>query len=315
MERRRQTAVVERGVLALVWLTLPVTAGDALADATADWSTAPQVVLAVLAWGAWAGGLLAVAVPRPVGLTALRAIAPGFLVGAVLVAASGAADGPAAAVVAVVATALAQVLVARPGPARAAANASAYGDERRFPLRVPPGLFVGPLPLARLALVGAVVTGPLLLADGRIVVGVVAVVVGVPVAGLAARALHSLSGRWAVLVPAGFVVVDPLTLADPVLFPRERIVTLAAAPAATRLDPDGLDLRLGASAGGLELRLDLPAELTRAPRGRRPTTTVRTTQVLVAAGAARHLLAEAAERRIPVPGQTASPPPTSSSPS
>jgi hypothetical protein len=304
---------VERGVLALVWLTLPVTAGDALADATADWATAPQVVLAVLAWGAWAGGLLAVAVPRPVGLTALRAIAPGFLVGAVLVAASGAADGPAA-VVAVVATALAQVLVARPGPARAAANASAYGDEHRFPLRVPPGLFAGPLPLARLALVGAVATGPLLLADGRIVAGVVAVVVGVPVGALAARALHSLSGRWAVLVPAGFVIVDPLTLADPVLFPRERIVALGAAPAATRLDPDGLDLRLGASAGGLELRLDLPAELTRAPRGRRPATTVRTTQVLVAAGSVRRLLAEAAERRIPVPGQTASPPPTSSSP-
>ncbi len=299
-------------MLTLVWATLPLTAGGVLAEATADWPTAPGIVLAVLAWGAWAGGLLAVLVPRPVGLTALRAVAPTFLVGAV-VAAVGV--GGVVAVGAVAATAVAQVLVARPGPAAAAANASAYGDELRFPLRVPPGLFAGPVPLARLALTGAVTAGPLLLADRRIVAGVLALVVGIPLGLLAARALHSLSGRWAVLVPAGFVIVDPLTLADPVLFPRARIVSLRPAGAATPLGPDGLDLRLGASAGGLELRLDLPAELYRTRRGGRATTTVRTTQILIAATTTRRLLAEAAGRAIPVAGQTASPPPTSSSPS
>ncbi|MBM3693849.1 MAG: hypothetical protein FJW77_11260 [Actinobacteria bacterium] len=303
---------MERWVLTLVWATLPLTAGGVLAEATADWSTAPRIVLAVLAWGAWAGGLLAVLVPRPVGLTALRAVAPAFLVGAV-VAAWGV--GGVAAAGAVVATAVAQVLVARPGPAAAAANASAYGDELRFPLRVPPGLFAGPVPLARLALAGAVTAGPLLLADRRIVAGVVALVFGIPLGVLAARALHSLSGRWAVLVPAGFVIVDPLTLADPVLFPRARIVALRPAPAATPLTPDGLDLRLGASAGGLELRLDLPAELYRTRRGGRATTTVRTTQILIAATTTGRLLAEASARAIPGTGQTASPPPTSSSPS
>ncbi len=44
-------------------------------------------------------------------------------------------------------------------------------------------------------------------------------------------ALHRLSLRWAVLVPAGFVVVDPMTLADPVLFPREGIAGMQAADA------------------------------------------------------------------------------------
>ena len=68
-----------------------------------------------------------------------------------------------------------------------------------------------------------VVAPVLLLADGRIVLGVAALLVGAGLVYLLSRSLDSLSRRWAVLVPAGFVVVDPLTLADPVLFLREHV--------------------------------------------------------------------------------------------
>ena len=83
---------------------------------------------------------------------------------------------------------------------------------------------------------------------------------------------ESLSRRWAVLVPAGFVVVDPLTLADPVLFLREHVRHLAPEPPAAA--PDGvLDLRLGAGAGSVSVRFDeadrADPRLAGAPR-RRP---------------------------------------------
>ena len=68
----------------------------------------------------------------------------------------------------------------------------AYGDEIRFPLRIPLSLFLGPVPLAVLLIAAGVSAGPLLLADGRYVVGVVATVVGLPIAAALARSLHAL---------------------------------------------------------------------------------------------------------------------------
>lgn len=318
---------MERWVLAVVWATLPISAGGALDDAVQDWGTAPRVVAAVLCWSAWAVALLAIVVPRPVGLTAVRAIAPCFAVLAIAAALFADVDLPSA-IAAVVVTLVAAVLAARPALAFAAANAAAYGDEARYPLRVPPALFLGPLPAARLVLGAAIVTGPLLLADGRWVAGAVAVVIGAPVAALAARSLHGLSARWAVLVPAGFVVVDPLTLSDPVLFLRERIRAIRPIGAAPPPGGDVLDLRLGATRGSLMLGFDRPAEVFRAVRARKGSSMTRAMEVCVAAVAADRLLTEAATRRLPVitpearatraargetRDQPATPPPSSSS--
>jgi len=290
---------VERGILVAVWVTLPLTAGSAAADALDDWSTAPQIVAAVLLWTAWAAGLLAVLVPRPVGLTVVRAVAPLLATTAVVIAV--AADvGALAAVGAVVATLAASVLASRPAIAFASVNSASYGDEARYPLHVPPALFLAPLPLARLALGAAVATGPLLLADRRWVLGGIALVVGVPVAVVVSRILHGLSDRFVVLVPAGFVVVDPFTLSDPVLCVREHIVSLRAAGPAPTPRPDLLDLRLGATIGTVALTLDEDAELFRTGRTRRSTVTTRANELWVAPLRRRVLLAEAAQRRIPV---------------
>ncbi len=140
-----------------------------------------------------------------------------------------------AAVAAVVATLVSAVLTSAHDIAIAAANAASYGDETRYPLRTPPALFLGPLPLARLLVAASFVAGPLLLADGDVVLGIVALVVAVPVVYVLGRSLLGLAGRWAVLVPVGFVVVDPFTLSDPHLFLREHLrwmapVTAGAGP-------------------------------------------------------------------------------------
>jgi len=312
---------VERGILVAVWVTLPLTAGSAAADALDGWSTAPQVVAAMLLWSAWAAGLLAVVVPRPVGLTVVRAVAPLFATVAVVIAVTGDVDALAA-TGAVVATLVVSVLAARPTLAFAAANSASYGDESRYPLHVPPALFLAPLPLARLTLGAAVVAGPLLLADRRWVLGAVALVVGAPATVVVSRILHGLSDRFVVLVPAGFVIVDPFTLSDPVLCVRERIVSLRAAGTAPTPRPDLLDLRLGATIGTVAVTLDETAELFRTGRTRRSTVTTRANELWIAPLRRRALLAEAASRRIPVIAdsgparpQVATPPPRSTSPS
>jgi len=285
-------------LLRIAWVALPLTAGPAASAALRDWSDAPRLVAEILLWLAWAAGLLATIAPRPVALTALRTIAPTFFVLALVAAFSG-EPSTTATVAALVTTLITAVLTSAPDIAIAAANALAYGDELRVPLRVPPALFLAPIPLARALVVIGVTAGPLLLADDRIVLGLVALVVGVPVAVVLTAALHRLSRRWAVLVPAGFVVVDPMTLADNVLFPREGIAGMQAADA-TRAAPDVLDLRLGATMGSVLLSFDQVAELFRAGRGRRPTETVKTSRLLIAVVRRDAMLYLAKSRRLRV---------------
>ena len=64
---------------------------------------------------------------------------------------------PAAVSARCVATLVCSVLASGHDIASAAANALAYGDEQRFPFRVPPALFLGPLPIARLLVAAGVV--------------------------------------------------------------------------------------------------------------------------------------------------------------
>jgi len=284
-------------LLRIAWVTLPVTAGPAVSSAIADWSEAPRIVAEVLLWLAWGAGLLATIAPRPETLTVLRAIAPAFFVFAIVAVVDGEPSTLEAAG-ALVATGVSAVLTSGHDIAIAAANAVAYGDEARVPLGVPPALFLAPIPLARALAIAAVAAGPLLLADGDIVAGVVALVVGVPVLLVLGRALYGLSRRWAVLVPAGFVVVDPMTLADPVLLLREHIQSIAAVPPGPA-PPDALDLRLGATAGSIVVRFDEEAELFRATRRRR-TDTVRAPAVCVALVRRETMLRAAAARRLPV---------------
>ena len=129
--------------------------------------------------------------------------------------------------------------------------------------------------------------------------GLIALAVGAPTVVLLSLALHRLSCRWAVLVPAGFVIVDPMTLADNVLFPREGIASMQAASAA-RAAPGVLDLRLGATMGSVFLSFDQVAELFRAGRGRRPTETVRTSNLLIAVVRRDAMLQIAKGRRLRV---------------
>jgi len=278
----------------VAWAVLPITTGEALADVFDSWSTAPATVAAVLAWSAWALGLVALLAPRPWGVTSLRVVAPAAVVGSALAVPS---TGGASGAVALGSAAAAAIAACSVPVSTAAANALAYGDETRFPLRVPPPLLLSVVPLAVAAIACGVALGPLLLADGRWAAGAIALVVGLPAAAFFARSLHALSRRWFVLVPAGFVVVDPLVLLDPVLVRREQVESMGRARGAVDRAAGTLDVRLG-TPGGIRAVLRAPATFGRRS-GRRGGELVDVDTLLFAPVSADRALAEAARRRLP----------------
>ena len=278
----------------IAWVVLPASVGSALSDALDTWSTAPARVAAVLLWSAWALGLVALLAPRPWGLTCLRVLAPTAIAIAIVTAWSASGAGAA---LAIASTLVAAVFILAAPVASAAANAAAYGDEKRFPLHIPPSLFLAPVPLAVAVIVFGVATGPLLLADGEVVAGIPVTIAGLGAAALVARSLHALSLRWLVLVPAGVVVADPLTLADPALMRRENVAVVERAPRTLRGAP--IDLRLGSAAGTVRIALHEPQSFARR-RGRRALALQDADAVVVSAVQAATFLRDAGNRRIAV---------------
>ena len=154
--------------------------------------------------------------------------------------------------------------------AHASAASTAYGQERRFPLRVPISLLAGPLPLSVAIIAAGIASGPLLLANRAYIAGAIALMVGAPIVAALIRSLSALDHRWIVLVPAGLVVVDPLTFPDPVLLPREHIASLGrvSRQRARAQDGGGTEILVGGP-GPLRLTCREPGTfLRRSGRGR-----------------------------------------------
>jgi hypothetical protein len=277
----------------VTWLVLPVVLGPAVGNALDDASRPVQVVASVGLWLGWAAVLVATLVPTTVSLTALRVAVPAAVVAAV---AAVVADGASVATVVGLAGALVATLAAFwPGTGEAFVAGSSYGDERRMPLRVPGPLLAGPLVLVWAAAAAGVAAGPLLLAARQWIAGTAALVVGVPVAVIAIRSLHTLARRWLVFVPNGAVVHDPLAVAEPVLLRRTDVRSFGPAAA----DTAALDLTRGALGLALEVTLDPPASVVLAGGGRRGVTEATTAAaLLVSPTRPGAVLAEARRRRL-----------------
>jgi hypothetical protein len=242
------------------WFAVGVVGAAVLNALLADRSTPVAVVATALAGLAWGAGIVAVLLPGSASLTVLRLLGLGVLL-------------PAAAV---------DVFV----------DGSSYGPERRFALRTPAALRFGPIELAWLAIVGPLVAGPLLLAAGQWIGGLV-LLAGAAVARPALRSLHQLSRRWVVFVPAGMVLHDPIVLSDAVLFPKRIVRGLGPAPVDSA---DGV-LDVTGQATGLVLELELSEEVTIAVRERRTQSrTVETNRLLFTANRPGAVLTEARQR-------------------
>lgn len=246
-----------------LWLLLPLIAGPVLGDAVDDASRPVQVVASVGLWGLWAGTLLATLLPRPVSLTVVRIVAPtGFAAIALAVASGGGTTWWQVASLCWGTLTVGSAF--HPATGQASINGSSYGDELRVPLRVPGVLVLGPIPATWLIVVTGAVSGPMLLAVGQWIVGGVTLAFGLPAALWGVRVLHRLARRWAVFVPGGLVLHDPLTLADPILLRRGILVSLGPASA----DTTAMDLTAGALGLAIEARLSRPVSLVLARPGR-----------------------------------------------
>ena len=299
---------VVRWVVAGLWAALPFTAGPTLAAALDGASVPVRTVATLLLWGGWSAGVGASLIPHPVGLTALRLLAPAA-VAATLAAAVGGHPSPLAVGWAAVACGWAL----SPAFGLVCVNGQAYANERRFLLRAPAPLLFGPLMVVWGLAVAGVATGPLLLAARQWVAGALAGLIGIPLAVLLVRSLHNLSRRWVVFVPAGMVLHDPVTVRDPHLFRRQDVALLGPAPAGST----GLDLTQRAPGLALELALDKPYALTLMKPGQKLGQAAEADRLLFTPTRPGAVLEEAGRRRIRTPGaraQRAMPPPSTSSP-
>ncbi len=271
------------------WVVLPFTLGPTLAEALADWSTPMRTTASAELWVGWAVGMAAAVIPGTVALVLLRIVA----LCAPLVGAAAVIDQSASPLGASFGVAAA-LLAFTPQMGEVAINAGSYGDEKRFMLRPPGALYLGPLPLAWLVFVLSLTAGPLLLSDRRWISGAFAIGLGAPVAAVLLRAFHALCQRWIVLVPAGMVLKDHHAVVDPVLFRRSEIELLHPAPK----DTDAIDLTNHALGLVLELRLREKVPMVRVMPGRQPVQPGKVARLLFTPTRPGALLAAAAAHRI-----------------
>jgi hypothetical protein len=125
------------------------------------------------------------------------------------------------------------------------------------------------------------------------VLGGLILLVGWPLAYLLLKSIHNLSRRWAVFVPAGIVLHDPVVLSDPALFRRQDIAALRPATGA-----DPLDLSQRAPGLGLEMQLAESTTLTLLKPGVREGVAVHATGLRFTPTRPGAVLEEARRRRI-----------------
>jgi hypothetical protein len=224
----------------LVWVTLPATIAPAVAHSLNSASRPVQLVAAGAMWIGWFVALVASFVPTAVSLTIVRLVAP--FAPAVAVFASLHEPRPSAlATAAAFVAGAAALMLALAGEIGARfIQGSAYGDERRFPLRPPLPLVVALIPVLWLVVAALLVIGLLAIGAKNWLLGVPFALTGTAAAVLFSRRCHRLSRRFAVFVPAGFVLHDHLVFADTAMFRRNdvRSFGLASFDKSTVSGPD-----------------------------------------------------------------------------
>ncbi len=280
-------------VVRALWATLPFTVGPVLADALSETSSPVRTLASVTLWAAWALGMLAACVPHPLALTVLRVMTPA---GAVLAVGAALWDHPSA--VAVGWSAVVAAWSFSPAFGQWCVNGPAYPNERRYLLRAPGPVAAGVAGLVVAWTVGiaGLCAGPLLVAARQWVAGAIVTVLGWALAVIFLRSLHNLSRRWAVFVPAGVVVHDPVSLRDPVLFARRMVAGLG--PTAAR-SGHVVDLTQRAVGLALELRLREPVTITLMKPGQRLGVQAEATAVVFTPTRPGAVLEEARRRRVP----------------
>lgn len=294
MTDRRRLARLMPWIARAAWLAAALLGGGAVERAVADRSDAVRWTAAIGAWGLWGLVALGLAVASVRSLTVVRVLTPVGL----LVATATAVGGAPASDVALLAVAVVVATLASFSAefGQSYVQASAYGDELRFPLRAPVAAGAAAV-VVWLLWAPAAVAGPLMLAARSWVGGALCAAVAIAGVVFIGPRWHRLSRRWFVLVPAGVVVVDPVVLADTLMVRASQVAALQLAPA----DTEAADLTGPASGYAVEVTTSetvttVYAYTPREPNGR----AIHMTAFLVSPTRPGATLRAAAARGLPV---------------
>jgi hypothetical protein len=276
------------------WLAVGLTGWFAVGAALDGREVGGSVAAQCVCWAVFGVGLVALVVPSTAGLTALRQAAPLTPVAAALALFGGAGAGLGWLFAAAAILALAAIGSGELG--QAFVQASAYGEEDRFPLRPAIGFFVAVV-VAWLAWAASLAAGTTLLVHEVWVVGAVLLAVGLAGAWPLGVRCHRLARRWLVVVPAGIVAHDPLVLAETLLVQRQDLVRLGLALAGT----EAADLTGPSSGHRVEVAVRQPLKVAFSPTKRGATgRAIHARAFLLAPTRPGRALAKAAERGFPV---------------
>ena len=209
----------------VLWLVAALLPNN-LTDTMSSHSQILRTTMSVELWGLWALVALATWLHHPISLTTARCIVP-VVVAHLLVGLPNSSFGVANVIGAACAL-VALVLTYTSDYGSIHVQAGAYGDERRYLLRVPAPI-VMPLIIGWGVMVVVVSTTPLMLASERYVVGGIGVVLSLGLLWQLPVRLHRLSRRWLVKVPAGWVVHDDVVLSENLLIKTHDVVSMSLA--------------------------------------------------------------------------------------
>jgi hypothetical protein len=233
-------------LLRVLWVALAVVMGLAISSAGHQHPSAVGFVSATGWWLMVAVVVLALVVPSAAGLTAVRMLVPATVPVAVACLVLDAAAGWG---IAALALSLLATFVAMAGEVgEAMVTGSAYGKERRFPLR-PPATVLAPVGVSWVVWCGVLLSAALLLGDRSWVGGVALAALAGALTWLLSRRYHQLSKRWLVLVPAGLVLHDTVLMGETLMVQHPNVALARLALA----DTDAADLTGPAGGHAIEV--------------------------------------------------------------
>lgn len=215
-------------VVKVVWMAAGVTGGQAVSECFT--TSLARSIAGASWWVAIAAGFIALTVPSERSLTVLRLVAPALAPSIVAVLVVG--DVSFVGVVALVLAMVVALAVTSGEMTEVMVQASAYGDEHRFPLRTPVGVLFAAVVVWLVWYCITLIAIVLLCHRSWVGGGVVGALSGALKVVSLSR-LHRLSRRWLVLVPAGLVVHDPLVLGETLMVQRSNLAGIALALADT----------------------------------------------------------------------------------
>jgi hypothetical protein len=189
----------------------------------------------VVAWILWALVAIATWLHHPISLTTARCLAPIVIVGVISTAATNPWDAINVAVSACGIISLMLMFTADYGSAHV--QAGAYGNERRFLLRIPAPVVLPTLITWALFATVLVVLENAVKSENY-VLGTPLLLALIAMSWKFAPQMHRLSKRWLVRVPAGWVVHDDLMLVENLLIRSHNLTAMDFALA----DSEALDL-------------------------------------------------------------------------